>query len=186
MVVAFVSLLFMTASAPAEVFFAKDVLGVGDIGFGTLMTAWPVGMAIGALFVARRVEALALGALVAIVVQGLGLALPTLWLVFPFAIVGYLVGGLAHGTKNVLIRTLMHERVPESLHGRAFAAYNGLRNGAELVAILGGGVLIVAIGARWTLFLAGAIPVLAGLIALGWSRRRLAEPEPQSAASWAS
>jgi hypothetical protein len=37
--VAFVSLLFMTASAPAEVFFAKDVLEVGDVGFGALMTA---------------------------------------------------------------------------------------------------------------------------------------------------
>jgi MFS family permease len=186
MVVAFVSLLFMTASAPAEVFFAKDVLGVGDVGFGTMMTAWPVGMALGSLFLARRIHALALGALVAIVIQGLGLALPTLWLVFAFAVVGYLIGGLAHGTKNVLIRTLMHERVPQRLHGRAFAAYNGLRNAAELVAILGGGLLIVAIGARWTLFLAGAIPVLAGLIALGWSRRRLAEPDPQSAASWAS
>jgi MFS family permease len=150
------------------------------------MTAWPVGMALGSLFLARRIHALALGALVAIVIQGLGLALPTLWLVFAFAVVGYLIGGLAHGTKNVLIRTLMHERVPQRLHGRAFAAYNGLRNAAELVAILGGGLLIVAIGARWTLFLAGAIPVLAGLIALGWSRRRLAEPDPQSAASWAS
>ena len=39
----------------------------------------------------------------------LGLALPTLWLVFPFALVSYAIGGLAHGLKNVLIRTLIHE-----------------------------------------------------------------------------
>jgi hypothetical protein len=179
MVVAFIALLFMTASAAAEVFFAKDVLEIGDIGYGVLLASWTLGMALGATFVAPRVtgSALAIGALVAIVVQGAGLALPTLWLVAAFAFGGYLVGGLAHGTKNVLVRTLMHERVPQSLHGRAFAAYNALRNGAELVALLGGGLLVVAIGARWTLFFAGTIPLVAGVAALALARRRL-DPEP--------
>jgi hypothetical protein len=173
MIVAFASLLFMTASAPAEVFFAKDVLEVGDAGFGALWTAWAVGMTLGALVLARRVplRMLAGAALAAIVVQSLGLAVPTLWLVFSFAIALYVVGGLAHGTKNVLVRTLMHERVPVRLHGRAFAAYNGLRNAAEMVALGGGGILIIAIGARWTLFLAGAIPAAAGLVGLAVYRR---------------
>ena len=178
MVVAFVSLLFMTASATAEVFFAKDYLDIGDIGYGALLTSWTVGMALGASFVSRRIAAsmLAMGALVAIAVQGFGLAAPTLWLVPAFAFALYLVGGLAHGTKNVLVRTLIHERVPESLHGRAYAAYNALRNGAELVALIGGGLLVVALGARWTLFFAGAIPLAAGLVAIAVARRRLAEP----------
>jgi hypothetical protein len=52
--VPFVSLLFMTASAPAEVFFAKDVLDAGDVGFGLLWGAWTVGMSIGGLVLARR------------------------------------------------------------------------------------------------------------------------------------
>jgi len=185
MVVAFVSLLFMTASAAAEVFFARDVLDIGDIGYGGLLAAWTLGMALGATFIAPRVAAasLALGALLAIAVQGAGLALPTLWLAAAFAFAGYLVGGLAHGTKNVLVRTLMHERVPESLHGRAFAAYNALRNGAELVALLGGGLLVAAIGARWTLFVAGAAPVAAGLIAVALGRRRLTATVPSEAAA---
>lgn len=172
--VAFVSLLFMTASAPAEVFFAKDVLQVGDVGFGALWTVWPLGMAIGALVLARRLRmALALGALTAIVVQSSGLALPTLWLSFVFALACYFVGGLAHGLKNVLVRTLIHERVPDRLHGRAYAAYNGLRNFAELFAIMGGGALVAVIGARWTLLLAGAIPAAAGLAGLAvYSRMR--------------
>ncbi len=89
-----------------------------------------------------------------------------MWLFFPFALASFGLGGLAHGLKNVLIRTLIHERVPDRLHGRAYAAYNGLRNGAELIAMASGGVLVVAIGARWTLFLAGAIPALAGLAGL--------------------
>ncbi|HLG09150.1 MAG TPA: MFS transporter [Gaiellaceae bacterium] len=178
MTVAFVSLLFMTASATAEVFFATDYLDIGDVGYGALVTSWTLGMALGATFLSRRIATgmLAMSALVAIVVQGFGLAAPTLWLVPAFAFAMYFVGGLAHGTKNVLVRTLMHERVPESLHGRAYAAYNALRNGAELVALVGGGLLVVALGARWTLFLAGAIPLAAGLVAIGLARRRLAEP----------
>jgi MFS family permease len=178
MVVGFVSLLFMTASAAAEVFFAKDYLDIGDVGYGALLASWTLGMALGATFVPRHIATgmLALGALVAIVVQGFGLAAPTLWLVPAFAFALYLVGGLAHGTKNVLVRTLIHERVPESLHGRAYAAYNALRNGAELVALIGGGLLVAAIGARWTLFLAGAIPVTAGVVALVFARHSLAGP----------
>lgn len=174
MVVAFVSLLFMTASAPAEVFFAKDVLDIGDVGYGLLLTSWTVGMALGSLIVARRVFALAWGALVAIVIQGSGLAVPTLWLVAGFAFTLYLVGGVAHGTKNVLVRTLIHERVPDRLRGRAYAAYNGLRNAAELVAIGAGGIVVAVVGARWTLFLAGAVPVGAGVIALLLARPVLA------------
>jgi len=176
--VAFVSLLFMTASATAEVFFATDVLGAGDLGYGVLMTAWTAGMVLGAIALPRRVPAAAAAtvALVAIAVQGAGLALPTLWLSVGFAAAAYVVGGSAQGLKNVLIRTLIHERVPERLHGRAYAAYNGLRNGAELVALAGGGLLVSAIGARWTLLLAGALPVLAALA--GLAARRVPHPAP--------
>jgi Na+/melibiose symporter-like transporter len=176
--VAFVSLLFMTASAAAEVFFATDVLRAGDLGYGAVMTAWTAGMVLGATTLPRRVPAAAGAtvALAAIAVQGAGLALPTLWLSLAFALVAYLVGGSAQGLKNVLIRTLIHERVPERLHGRAYAAYNGLRNGAELVALAGGGLLVTAIGARSTLLLAGALPVLAALA--GLAARRAPRPAP--------
>lgn len=187
MAVAFASLLFMTASVTAEVFFAKDVLDAGDFGYGALLTSWTIGMALGALVLARRFRmTLAGAALVAIVVQSVGLGLPTLWLVFAFAMVSWFVGGLAHGLKNVLIRTLIHERVPERVHGRAYAAYNGLRNGAELFAMACGGLLVVAIGARWTLFLAGLVPAVAGLAGLAvFTRQRerdiSGEPVPEPA-----
>src|SRR3954462_4849447 len=84
-VAAFVSLLFMTASATAEVFFAKDVLHAGDTGYGVLMTLWTLGMVIGSTLVASRVPAAAYAtaALGAMALQGAGLALPTLWLVLP-------------------------------------------------------------------------------------------------------
>jgi MFS family permease len=186
--VVFVSLLFMTASATAEVFFLKEDLEVSDALYGLLFGAWMVGMVVGALVVARRVPAsrLALGVLVGVAVQGAGLGLPTAWLVVAFAGAMWFVGGLGHGTKNVLARTLIQERVPDRLHGRAFAAYNGLRNGAELVALAGGGLLVAVIGGRATLALAGAIPVAAALVGLALYRRprrpgRAVRAEPELA-----
>ena len=91
----------------------------------------------------------------------------------------WFTGGIGHGVKNVLARTLIQERVPARLHGRAFAAYNGLRNGAELVALAAGGALVAAVGARPTLALAGALPVLAALAGVIVYRRRTAAlPRP--------
>ena len=188
MSVAFVSLLFMSASVTAEVFFLKEDLAVSDAVYGVIFGAWTIGMVLGALVVARRIpaKALARGALIAVAVQGIGLGLPTVWLVAWFGGAMWLIGGLGHGTKNVLARTLIQERVPERLHGRAFAAYNGLRNGAELIALAAGGVLVAAIGGRGTLALAGGIPVLAALVGLALYRRPRAPdaeavPEPQPA-----
>src|SRR4029079_11983377 len=100
--VALVSLLFMTASATAEVFFATDVLGAGDLGYGVLMTAWTAGMVLGALPRPRGVPAAAAVtvALVAIAVQGAGLALPTLWLSVGFAAPAHVVGGSGQGPQD--------------------------------------------------------------------------------------
>jgi len=185
---AFVSLLFMTASATAEVFFAKDVLHAGDAGYGTLMTLWTVGMVIGSTVVATRVPPAryAGAALAAMALQGAGLALPTLWLVLPFALAAYLAGGVGHGTKNVVVRTLIHARVPDELRGRAWAAYSAGRNGAELIALVGGGLLVAAVGARWTLLLAGALPVAAVVLASARAqaaRRRAWAPASEVPAS---
>jgi Major Facilitator Superfamily len=178
-----VSLLFMTATATAEVFFLKEDLAVSDAVYGVLFAAWTIGMVAGALVLARRVPAagLALGVLLGVLVQGAGLGLPAVWLSAAFAGAMWFVGGLAHGTKNVLARTLIQQRVPARLHGRAFAAYNGLRNGAELVALAAGGVLVATIGARATLALAGGLPVLAAIAGLGLYRRSRA-PEAVVAA----
>jgi MFS family permease len=174
--VVFVSLLFMSASITAEVFFLKEDLEVSDAVYGLLFSSWGAGMVIGALLLARRVAhaALVTGVLAATAIQGFGLGAPTALLAVGFAASMWFVGGLGHGIKNVLARTLIQERVPSRLHGRAFAAYNGLRNGAELFALAGGGLLVAALGGRATLALAGGVSMLAGLIGLAihLSRRR--------------
>jgi hypothetical protein len=168
MVVAFSSLLFMSAVWVAELFFVEDVLGRGDLAYGAMLSIWTAGMALGAMLLSRRVAAAAVGAvgLAAAAVQGAALALPALWLSFAFFLSCSSHGGLAHGLKNVMFRSLIHVRVPEQLHGRAFAAYNGIRNTAELGAFAAGGVLVAAIGARGTLAYAGGLSALAGAIGL--------------------
>ena len=172
------SLLFMSASIAAEVVFLSQDLALTGAAYGLLFSSWTVGMVFGALVVSRRVRAGALAgtALVAVAVQGAGLGLPTVWLAAGFAAAMWFTGGVGHGVKNVLARALIQQRVPGAFHGRAFAAYNGLRNGAELVALAWGGLLVVTIGARGTLALAGALSVLAALV--GLVAFRLREPVP--------
>jgi Major Facilitator Superfamily len=168
MIVAFSSLLFMSAVWVGELFFVEDVLGRGDVAYGLMLSIWTLGMALGALLVSPRVAAGAVGAtgLAAVAVQGTGLALPAIWLGFGFFLACSLIGGLAHGLKNVMFRTLIHVRVPDHLHGRVFAAYSGIRNSAELGAFAAGGLLVTAIGPRGTLAYAGSLSALAGLIGL--------------------
>jgi MFS family permease len=173
------ALTIFTMSATAEPFFVMDVLGAGSLGYGLLITAWTLGMTAGAAGLAHRVppSRVAVAALVAIAAQGLGIVgaavSPVLWT----ALIGFAFGGVAHGVKNVLLRTLIHERVPEALRGRAFATYNGARNGAELGALALGGLVVGAFGARVGLLASGLGPVAIGagcLLFLTTTRRRVA------------
>ena len=92
MTVATTSLLFMSASIPADLVYVQDVLGVEDYGIGIVLTGWTSGC-----FSRRtssrpgsRSHALAVAACAAVAVQGLGKALAPLWLVFWFMVVCYL------------------------------------------------------------------------------------------------
>jgi MFS family permease len=178
MTAAIASLLFFTMSVAAEVFFVTDVLDAGPAAFGLLMTAWTLGMVGGAVGLARRVPGawLAAGAIAGVALQGAGLLGAALGATMATALVAFLVGGVAHGAKNVLLRTLIHERVPEDRRGRAFASYNALRNGAELGALGAGGVLVGIAGAQVALALSGAIPLTIGLAAFALLMRRAPTP----------
>jgi Na+/melibiose symporter-like transporter len=167
------ALLCISASMTAEVFYIQDVVGAGDAGYALVIASWTMGMVAGATALARRIAARdkAAAALVALAAQGAGMAAGASWALLPVAVAGFLAGGLGHGVKNVLIRTVIQERTPERLLGRTSAAYNGLRNTAELGALAAGGIAVTAVGAQTALFLAGMGPVLAGLAGLAFLRR---------------
>jgi hypothetical protein len=118
------ALLFISAALTVEIFYLKDVVGASDTMYALLVCGWMVGMVVAATALAPRVPApaIAAGALLAVAAQGAGMGGQTVWAVLPVAFAGYLVGGLAHGAKNVLLRTLLTVRVPDAMHGRAFAA----------------------------------------------------------------
>ncbi|WP_217913857.1 MFS transporter [Miltoncostaea marina] len=162
------SLLVVSATVVALVPFAAEVLGAGGAGYGALVAVWTAGMVAGAAGLARRVPARAhaAAALAAVVAQGLGIlagaAAAALWAVA----LAYLAGGAAQGLKNVLLRALIHERVAPAVHGRAYAAYNAARNGAELAALFTGAALVGLLGPRATLAAAGAGSAAIGLAAL--------------------
>jgi MFS family permease len=168
------ALALFSMSATAEPFFVSDVLSAGNLAYGALLTSWTLGMAAGSSGLAHRVPAarLAPAACAAVVLQGLGIAGGAAASVIWAALIGFSLGGVAHGVKNVLLRTLIHERAPEALRGRAFAAYNGARNGAELAALALGGVVVAAAGARPALLGAGLGPAAIGLVCLWLVIRR--------------
>jgi MFS family permease len=172
------ALLVFSMSATAEPFFVTDVLGGGSLAYGLLLTSWTLGMAAGSAGLAHRVTRaqLAAGALVAVILQGLGIAGGALSTVLWMTLIAFAFGGVAHGVKNVLLRTLIHERAPEAMRGRVFAAYNGARNGAELGALVLGGVVVGALGARVALLAAGLGPATIGAacLLLLLNRRRAA------------
>jgi len=167
------ALLFVSAAMTIEVVFATDVLKVGESGYAVLVASWMVGMTIGSVG-ARRVAGplVAAAAMIALAVQGAGFVLQAAWVVLPVAVAGMVIGGMGHGVKNALVRTLLHDRVPADRHGRAFAAFNAARNTAELVALTTGAVLVTVAGARPALVVAGLGPLVFGLGALAVLRRR--------------
>jgi hypothetical protein len=174
------ALVFISVSLTAEIFYLKDVVGASDTAYALVVCAWMAGVVCGATTLAPRIgtPALAAAALLALAVQGAGVAVQTAWAILPVAFAGYLVGGLGHGVKNVLLRALISARVPGAVHGRAFAAYNAARNAAELGAVGAGGLLVSAVGPRAALLVAGLGPVLAaaaGLVGLRRPQRRLGE-----------
>lgn len=162
------ALLFISAAITIEVFYIKDVLGAGDAAYAAAVTAWMAAMVAGAMGLAGRLpQRHAAGlALLALGVQGAGMAAQTAWAILPLTFAGYAVGGLGHGVKNTLLRLVIQRRVPDRLHGRAFAAYSAARNAAELVALAGGGLLVTAIGPRPALLIAGLAPVVLAVLGL--------------------
>ncbi len=171
------ALALFSISATAEPFFVTDVLRAGSLAYGVLLTSWTLGMAAGSAGLAHRVgrTQLAAGSLAAVVLQGFGIAGGALSSVVWAALIGFSLGGIAHGVKNVLLRTLIHQRVPDALRGRAFAAYNAARNGAELGALVLGGLVVGALGARAALLVAGLGPAVIGgtCLLLLHNRRRV-------------
>jgi MFS family permease len=169
------------------VFFAKDVLRAGSTGYGILVTLWTLGMVAGSTLAGRalRPTQLAPAVLVAGVLGGAAVLVAAGAAIYPLAVAMFLVGGAANGLELVAMRSLLHHRVPDRLRGRAFAAYYGVVQGAQILALSASGGLVEALGARNTMLLAGggtaAVAVLGLAIYLTIGPKTVRVPEAVAA-----
>jgi MFS family permease len=167
---AFLTVLTINITIPAEIFLAKGIFDAGNAGYGLLVGLYGGGMVLGsALMVALgdRVRLLPLYFLgvfaMAMGLVGVGLS-PT----FGLALGALAVVGVANGTENVTTDTILQKRVPDVYLGRVFSVrFLGFSVG-EILAYAIGGAMVDASGARFTYLLAGAATAAAGLIILAF------------------
>ena len=151
-----------TMVVPIEVIYAKESLGVGDVGFGALLAAWGVGMVAGSLVFARerRRPILVLVGLssLAVGVGYLGMAAaPGIVL----ACAGAVVGGLGNGVQWVAVVTAAQEATEERFQARVAGVLEGLVTAAPGLGFLIGGALTSLTDPRLTIAVAGGGTVLA-------------------------
>ena len=165
---AFLTVLTVNITIPAEIFLAKRTFDTGDAGYGLLVGLYGGGMVLGsALMVAlgdrvRLLPTYFFGVFaMALALLGTGLS-PT----FALALGALVVAGVANGTENVVTDTILQKRVPEAFLGRVFSVrFLGFSVG-EILAYGMGGAIVDASGARFTYLLAAAATTAAGLVIL--------------------
>jgi MFS family permease len=156
----------------AEVFFAKDVLDSGDIGFGGLIAASGLGLAIGSYLAPPALAKVGLRrhytgsiGLMAVGLAGAALS-PTIWLALPF-IVGSSAGNGAAIVGNQL---LVQRGAPDRYRGRALTTIMSTNFAVLGLSMVATGVLTEAFGAREVLLGAAGALALAALVALAMTR----------------
>jgi MFS family permease len=164
----------MGVTMVAELFLAEKVLHGGTTGYALLITAWTGGMTLGTVVAGRLPpRALAPGIVIGLVVLGLGVAggalSPTMWM----AITAYGIGGIGDGIQVVGARTLLLQRAPEHIAGRACAVFLGLTFGAVSIGMAVSAPLVALFGIRGALFAAGTASIVAAFVALGLRLHRL-------------
>ena len=165
---AFLTILTINATVPAEVFLAKETFGAGDAGYGLLVSLWGGGIVLGSAIMAvlgNRINLVLLYFLSiflgAFALMGTGLA-PA----FVLALSALTVEGAATGIDNVATDTILQERVPEAFLGRVFSIRFLGYSAGEAFAYPAGGLLVDAVGPRSTYILAGIATAAAGLLVL--------------------
>jgi MFS family permease len=165
---AFLTILTINATVPAEVFLAKDTFRAGDAGYGLLVSLWGGGMVLGSALMAVLGDRVNLVPIYFLSIFGGALALIGVGLspVFVFALVALMTEGFFTGVDNVATDTLLQKRVPDAFLGRVFSVRFLSYSAGEALAYPIGGLMVDASGPRSTYLLAGAATAVAGLLVL--------------------
>jgi hypothetical protein len=158
----FLAVTFAAIDNVVLVFFARESIGVGPLGFGLLSASFGVGMIAVSLALARgqRHGSAASLFVAGMAVNGGGMLLTGVAPAFGFAVACQLLAGAGNGGQNVASDTLIQQTVPRAMLGRVFGlAGTASVAGGSLAALLGGILLGVA-SPRAVLAVAGAVVLL--------------------------
>jgi MFS family permease len=167
-----VALIGSAAINVAEIGFAKDTLGSGDLGFGLLVAASGVGLALGSFLSAPALGKVGLrrnyvGSLLLMGVGWGAAALsPTIWL----AIVFVIGGAAGNGAVVVCNRLLVQRGAPDQYRGRALATIMSSNYAVLGLSMAAAGVLTDVFGPRAIFIAAGGIFLAAAFVALVMTR----------------
>jgi MFS family permease len=178
----FAFVLFASFDNVAVVFLVKDTLGGRSFEFGAAMSAFGVGMIIGALGLVRGWSSARPAAIVALgmVFTAAGNLLVGLAPAVGFVMAFQLLGGVGNGIGLVGEDTLIQRQVPAPLLGRVFGAIATAIFLGNTVAYTAGSVLVDATSPRTALVVSG-IAVLA-VAAMAWPALRGAGHEDRGVA----
>jgi len=142
-------------------------LGAGTEGYGALEALLGGGGLVGAAIAARmlNVSRAPLVITVMYAVSGLGLLLAGLAPVLAVALAGMAIAGAGRGLGDVADTTLVQARTDDARRSRVFAAQDGAAHAAYSAAMLAGGLLVSAGGARLGVLTAGACGLAAAVVA---------------------
>jgi MFS family permease len=162
-----VVLLGSAAINVAEVFFAKDTLGAGDVGFGVVVAASGVGLALGSYLAAPSLGKAGLRRNYSgsIVLMGVGWGIAALatsiWVAVPFIV----AAAAGNGAAIVCNQLLVQRGAPDRFRGRALATIMSSNYAVLGLAMAAAGVLTSVFGARAVWLAAGITYLAAGLLA---------------------
>ena len=173
----------MLATAGAnvsEVVLAKEAFDAGDFGYGLLVGATGVGLAIGSLLAGSVLESRALSAVygtaIGVIALGMGVAAvsPNVWI----AAVCVAFVGAGNGAAVVCNALLVQRGAPDELRGRAFTVLMSSNYVVLGLGMLAAGPITDAIGPREVWALAAVLSGVAALIGLAMARGVSTRREP--------
>ncbi|WP_067226178.1 MFS transporter [Streptomyces sp. NBRC 109706] len=157
----------LVAGFSVLVLYARDRLGLGEIGYGLLLSATAAGGLLGALCAVRlserfRTSTLLRAALVLESLTHLGLALAhAAWLVTSVLV----MFGAHNAVFGVVVRTLRQRMVPDALRGRVESVFMMFSMGGSALGALIGGPIAFALGVTGPFWIAFAVMTALTLVA---------------------
>jgi MFS family permease len=177
-----VVLLGSAAINVAEVVFAKETLDSGNVGFGVIVAASGVGLAVGSYLAAPSLGSLGLRrhyagsiALMAVGWGGAALA-PSIWVAVPLVV----VGAAGNGAAIISNQLLVQRGAPDRYRGRALATIMSTNYAVLGLAMAAAGVLTDTFGARWIWGVAGAVYAVAAVLTVVVTRWLPVAPAEES------